>query len=217
MKEFDVADVIKEVRIAIDQNMSSETLIDIGDVDTLSIEDIIRSKIADAARVVELNAPSMLLDGGKAFGDSIGWNSEAGYGSGHIILPEDFLRLVTFQMSDWSYAVTQAITEEDPLYLQQHSRFPGIRGCPQRPVVAIITQPVGQVLEFFSCTAGEDVFVKRARYIPIPTIKEEKIELCEKLKPAIVYYAAYMTALSIGDETLASVMQKQCKEIIGIE
>ena len=46
--------------------LTSEALSGLGDVDTLSLEDIIRSKIADAARVVERAAPAHLLDSGRA-------------------------------------------------------------------------------------------------------------------------------------------------------
>lgn len=210
---YKITDLKREIRIALDQNMVSDQLLAVDDIDTLSLEDIIESKIIDAARVVESNAPSYLLDGGKAFAQSIGWKSRIGIGSGYTHLPDDFLRLISFQMSDWSYAVTVAITETDPLYALQSSRYPGIRGCPQKPVVAITTQPIGQVLEFYSCTGGSGVYVKRARYIPIRQIRNGDIELCEKLKPAIVYYAAYLTALSINQTDLATVLLNTCNEL----
>lgn len=212
---YQVADIVKDVRVCLDQNMVSDALAGIGDVDTLALDEIIESKIVNAAMAIESQAPVTMLDSGRAFGDSIGWDSEAGYGSGHIHLPDDFLRLLTFQMSDWDYAVTQAITEDDPLYAQQRSRFGGVRGNPQKPIVAITQQPIGLVLEFYSCTSG-DAWVKRARYIPIPRIRNGKIELCEKLKPAIVYYTAYLAALSISDTTLAASMLNTANTLAGI-
>ena len=106
-----------DIRIALDQNMTSDQLFDTGDIDTLSLEDIIESKIADAARIVENGAPRHLLEGGKNFGDSISWDSAVGYGSGRILLPDDFMRLVSFQMSDWSRPCTVAITEDARVYL----------------------------------------------------------------------------------------------------
>jgi len=211
--EYNVSDLKKEVRVALDKNMSSATLTSLGDVDTLSIDEIIESKIADAARLVENSAPVYLLDGGYPFATSIGWDSEPGYGSGHIVLPQDWMRLVSFQMSDWNQAVTVAISEDDPLYMQQRSRFPGIRGCPQKPVVALVMRPEGLVLEFYSCTAG-DVYVKRARYLPVPKIVSGKIDLCEKLKPAVVYYAAYLTALSVGSGDLAAALLNISNELM---
>lgn len=213
--EYNVSTLKTEIRIALDHNESSQPLSALGDIDTLTLEDIIGSKIADAARIVEASAPRSLLDSGKAFGDSIGWDGEAGYGSGHIHLPDDFLRLVTFQMSDWSYAITEAITDDSEAYAMQRSRYAGIKGSPQKPVVAIVQQPIGLVLEFYSSYSGDNAYVKKARYIPIPRIVDGKIDICEKLRSAVVYYAAYMTALSIGEGDLAAAMLKQVKDIIG--
>ena len=212
--EYNISDLKRDVRVAIDMNKVSTALSALGDIDTLTLEEIIESKIAPAARIVESGAPVYLLDGGYPFAVSIGWDSEPGYGSGHIVLPSDWMRLVSFQMSDWTHAVTMAITEDDPIYAQQRSRFPGIRGCPQKPVVALVMRPVGLVLEFYSCTAGADVYVKRARYLPYPKIVNGKIDLCPKCKDAIVYYAAYMTALSVGEGDLANLLLSQSNELL---
>ena len=211
---YDVEDIKREVRIAMDKYPGSEALIETGDIDSISIDEIIGSKIADAARIVEQQAPSHLLDSGRAFGESIGWNGQLkGYGSGYTHLPDDFMRLVTFQMSDWSRPVTEAITEEDPRYAMQTSRFAGVRGNPEKPVVAIVKYPIGLVLEFYSCTAGENVFVKKARYIPIPKVRNGEIELCEKLKSSIVHYCAYMVCMTIGEEQTATRLLKISNEL----
>lgn len=258
-----IENIKRDIRIALDQNMVSTQLISTADIDTLTLDDIIESKIEDAARLVMRDAPLHLLDGGKAFGESISWFSREGIGGGYIRLPSDFLRLVSFQMSDWSYPVNIAITEDHPLYPLQSSRYAGIKGNPQRPVVALSSQPIGLVLEFYSCSAGEGVYVKRATYLPIPKIYpvlvndkgkygslsavrsaypnggEEgdyvyvdgviyvwdkatsdwvlyiaEITFSEKLRPAIIYYAAYLTALSIGNGDLATVLLNTSKELM---
>ena len=49
--------VERDVRIAIDENKTSEQLISDEDIDTLSLNDIIRSKIVEAVRRVESSAP----------------------------------------------------------------------------------------------------------------------------------------------------------------
>jgi hypothetical protein len=216
-------DILKqEVRIALDQNRSSEALIVAADIDTLTVEQIIESKIEDAARVITRDAPVYLLDGGvslgKAEGDkqvySVNWFSRVGLSGGWIELPNDFLRLVSFQMSDWSRAVTTAITEDNPLYAQQSSRYAGIRGCPQNPVVALVSSKGGLSLEFYSCTAGEGVTVKKGEYIPMPKIANGDLAICEKLKPAVVYYTAYLVALTLGQADLAATMLNVSKELL---
>lgn len=214
--EYNVSDIVQEAKVALDENVSSAALAGLGDVDTLKLEEIIESKVVDAAMVIEQNAPAYMLDSGKAFGESIGWDGQPGYGAGYIHLPDDFMRLVCFQMSDWDYAVTVAITEDSPQYQMQRSRFAGVRGNPQKPVVAITSQPIGLVLEFFSCYSGENAFIKKARYIPIPRIKNGKIDLCEKLRRAVVYYTAYLAALSLGNGDAAAAMLATAKELAEI-
>lgn len=201
---FDVAEIVRDVRIALDQNNNSQPLLDTDDIDTLSLNELIESKIADAARVVILNVPNYLLEGGENLADSVDWDDEIGKGSGRIHLPDNFLRLVSFKMSDWSRSVSTAITDDHPLYALQSSRYPGIRGCPQDPIVAIVTQPIGQVLEFYSCTGGEHVYIQRARYIPIPKIVDGFVDICEKLRPATIYYTASLVAQTIGHADLAA-------------
>ena len=214
--EYLVENIIKEVKVALDENVDSSALSGLGDVDTLKLDEIVESKVVDAARIIESNAPAHLLDSGKAFGESIGWDGQPGYGAGYIHLPDDFMRLVCFQMSDWDYALTMAITEDSPLYQMQRSRFAGVRGNPQKPVVAITSQPIGLVLEFFSCYSGESAFIKKARYIPMPRIRNDKIELCEKLKPAVVYYTAYLSALSMGEGDAAAALLATARELAEI-
>ena len=194
--KYQVKDIIREVRVALDQNMSSAPLVELGDVDTLSLEEIIHSKIVDAVRSVELAVPHHLLDSGLPFGDSIAWNGQPGQSSGYILLPDDFLRLLAFQMSDWSCAVHDAITPADPRYALQSSRFPGIRGCPQKPIVAIVNRAIGKTLEFYSCTGGKDVAIKQALYIPMPKEQLGVIYIPELIKDAVVYYAAHLVAVS---------------------
>lgn len=214
--EYNISDIIAEAKVALDENVDSSALSGLGDVDTLKLDEIIESKVVDAARIIESNAPAHLLDSGRAFGESIGWDGQPGYGAGYIHLPDDFMRLVCYQMSDWDYAVILAITEDSPQYQLQRSRFGGVRGNPQKPVVAITSQPIGLVLEFFSCYSGENAFIKKARYIPMPRIRNGKIELCEKLRRAVVYYTAYLAALSLGDGDAAAALLATARELAEI-
>lgn len=211
---FGITDIVTSVKVALDENRNSASLIEEGDIDTLAMEDIIKSKIEDAVRTITLHAPHHLLEGGKTFGENISWESSVGYGRGYIYLPKDFLRLVCFQMSDWSYPIFAPITTDDPLYQRQFSRFPGIKGNPQHPVVALTPNREDLGLEFFSCTAGKDVYIKQALYIPIPKIVDEAIEISQKLKPAVVYYIAYLVALTLGEANMATAMQNISNELL---
>lgn len=187
---------MQDVRICIDQNMESDALIESGDIDTLALDEIIKSKILEAIQRVHMDAPNYLLEGGHNFGDAVYWRELE---SGWVLLPPDIMRLVVFEMDDWEQAVYQAISTDDPEYEKQRSRFKGIRGTAQRPVCAIAIRPEGRVLEFYSCKS-KNAQVSRAMYIPYPKIDEDNgVDICERCYNAVVYTAAGLTLLTCGE------------------
>lgn len=193
---FQIDKIMQDVRICIDQNMESDALIESGDIDTLALDEIIKSKILEAIQRVHMNAPNYLLEGGHNFGDAVYWRELE---SGWVLLPPDFMRLVVFEMDDWEQAVYQAISTDDPEYEKQRSRFKGIRGTAQRPVCAIAIRPEGRVLEFYSCKS-KNAQVSRAMYIPYPKIDEDNgVDICERCYNAVVYTAAGLTLLTCGE------------------
>lgn len=202
---YNVDDIKKDVRVALDQNMISTQLANLGDIDTLSLDDIIESKIVDAAKIAEAEAPISLIDNAVSLPvGTINWKSAVGVGMGEIDLPTDFMRLVIFRMSDWSRS-GKIITDTDPLYALQSSRFPGIRGNPQKPVVAICRYPTKLALEFYSSTAGSSVFVRQASYLAIPSVTEtdgkKTIDISTLCYRSVIYFAAYLTALAYFDDS----------------
>lgn len=193
---FQIDKIMQDVRICLDQNMESDALIESGDIDTLALDEIIKSKILEAIQRVHRDAPNYLLEGGHNFGDAVYWRELE---SGWVFLPNDFLRLVVFEMDDWEQAVYQAISTDDPEYEKQHSRFKGIRGTAQRPVCAIGIRPEGRVLEFYSCKST-DAKVSRAIYIPYPKIDEDGgVDISERCYNAVIYTAAGLTLLTCGE------------------
>lgn len=193
---FQIDKIMQDVRICIDENMQSDALIESSDIDTLALDEIIKSKILEAIQRVHRDAPNYLLEGGHNFGDAVYWRELE---SGWVLLPKDFLRLVVFEMDDWDQAVYQAISTDDPEYEKQHSRFKGIRGTAQRPVCAIAIRPEGRVLEFYSCKST-DAKVSRAIYIPYPKIDEDGgVDISERCYNAVIYTAAGLTLLTCGE------------------
>ena len=185
------------------------------DRDTLTLDEVIEQKIFDAIRYVLMNAPVYKIGSGKPFADiKVIWNRIKGIGSGYFLLPKDFLRLVSFQMSDWRVQVNTPITEDNPLYLRQKSMFRGVRGTPQRPVVALVNHSAGLCMEFYSCTDGENTFVKTMRYIALPRIEEGEcenyIEIPQDCYDAVKYYIAYLVATTFEMQS-AAVLAEQYK------
>lgn len=221
--EYSVSDIVNDVRVALDENVRTGSgivaqLEELGDPDTLTLDDIIESKVEDAARLVLENAAHWLLGEGIAIPGSLIVPRETGYVTGTMELPEDFLRLLTFKMSSWRMPVTVAVTEDSPLYEVQSSPYAGVRGNPERPVVAITHQGDGSsglLLECYSCTEG-DTLVK-ARYIAVPKVSGGKIVLPGKLYRAVVYRTASLTALAVKDGEAAAALLSTSNELAGIE
>ena len=206
---YNLEDIKEDVRIALDENQVSDNMMD---TDTLSVDDIIVSKIVEAVRDVHINAPTYMLEAGHNFADSICWDKKPGKGSGWTILPNDFMRLVSFRMSDWERPVYSAILPEDPAYALQSSRY-GVKGNRQKPVCAIVMRPQGRVLEFYSCN-GRDVHVSMAVYLPLPKIEDESIDICERCYRSVVYRCAGLAATSIERADKAEVLFKISNDLL---
>ena len=186
-----------------------------GDTDTLTLNEIIFAKLTDAVRLVELEAPAIMLESGHDICENGYKNVFIGKdGKGYIILPQDFLRLVAFRMSDWKRTVFEAITEHDPEYAKQSSKWKGICGNTEKPVVAIVRRAEGKVLEFYSCDSTA-VSVQQATYVPIPKIDENGgIDVSEECYRASVYRAAALVLASLGDANLATSMLEISKSFL---
>lgn len=204
-------DMAKAVRVAVDMNHSSTPLLVDDDIDTESFDEIIYAKLVDAVRVVEQEAPLHLLEQGHQFGgDNVNWTEN---GKGWLVLPDDFMRLVVFKMSDWKLSVSDAISQDDPLYLRQFSRWKGISGNPEKPVVAIVNRAEGTVLEFFSCN-DDTATIEQAVYVPYPKIDiDGGIDVSEKCYRAAIYRAASFALASIGDQ-LSTTMVELSKSLL---
>lgn len=223
--------IVRDVRVCLDENASGAALLASGDVDTLMLDSIIESKITEATDRVHSEAPYYLLEQGHYFGDNeeaitdgeghviipagevaIYWEDRE---SGHILLPQDFMRLVVFEMSDWERPVYTPITPADPRYARQHSRVKALRGTAQRPVCAIAVRPEGKVLEFYSCKS-EEATVTRAVYIPYAEIKDDGsgnvgVDISERCYDAVVYTAAALVLTTQGEPEKANVLFEKAK------
>ena len=128
--------ILRDVRIALNMNHSCQALIDEHDLDTLTLDERITSLVEPMACEVLMAAPLLDLGEGSPISDTVHWDHRRGHGAGTIILPPDFLRLITFRMSGWGRAAT-IIQTDDPRALWQHCPFPGVHGNPHRPVAFV--------------------------------------------------------------------------------
>lgn len=207
--EYKVEDMKADIRTAIDENRRSESLVLDGDTDTLSLDDVIEQKIGDAIKAVEMSAPARLLEGVSFAECKNTINQDL---SGYVTLPEDFMRLVAFKMSDWETGVYNAIAPSDAAYMYQKSRW-GIGGNWERPVCAVVPSGDSLKLEYYR-SRTTDAGIETALYRPYPAIKNGKTDVSEHLYKASVYMAAALTLMTYGDEAAAKMMTEQSNNAI---
>lgn len=201
-------EIMRDVRVCLDQNMTSEQLFQEGDIETLALDDIIKSKILEAVERVHGIAPVYLLEEGHSFGDAVYWGDQE---SGWVLLPQDFMRLIVFEMSDWERSVYEAISTSSAEYALQRQKIKALRGTYQRPVCAIGIRPEGKVLEFYSCKS-EEAYVSRAQYMPYPKIDADGgVDISERCYTAVIYTIAALVLTTYGEIEKASSLTELAK------
>lgn len=166
--DYTLQKIVRDVRLALNFDPAPSPAIETT-LEALDLDTLIRAKAVEAVRQAHLQAQPCQLECAQPFeptGLGIVWTSG---NAGWLALPADFLRLAAFEMSDWERPAGEPIDTDSMLYALQHSRFAGLRGSPQRPVVAIRRHSAGLVLEFYCCTSRE-AGIRRALYVPEPKI-----------------------------------------------
>lgn len=205
MEQIRIEELVEEVRITIDENREEYSYFH-NSSDNMELNEIIRTKLLDAIRFILESCPVSLLspiaitlpENGHIKNDD---------GTGAIILPEDFLRLVSFQLSTWNRAVVNVAEEGSNTYLIQRNRY--TRGTPIKPICVFSHNDKGKrTMEYF--TAGKDHegnvnhSIRGALYIPTPSIvnnteQGDSVYIPRLLRFAIINYCAGLTETSRGN------------------
>jgi hypothetical protein len=224
MKDYDINNIVRDVRITIDQNMSESALAGFGDTDTLALDDIIKSKIVDAAMLIFDNAPINMIGDAALCKNAMViykkvYNSDKSYYA-EIAVPSTFYRLVSFKMNGWKKSITDEdlIYPTDEEYAVQRSRIEGVRGCSERPILAYVPNidegDNEYCFEAYSCTNNDPYAFT---YLPLPMITDDnKISLPQELYKSIVYATAYLTAIAFNSDNQAMRLLSVAKQLAKI-
>lgn len=214
---YAVADILKDVRITLDQNQVESILA--ADDDTLELDDIIRKKITEAAMRILREAPLRMIDGTIALPEPVtieDADDEAQVSIRSVIrLPDDYLRLAIVRMSDWKTPLRVAILDTSDIYQTVTSEFDGIRPNEYRPL-AVETEDVdGPILELWG-SGDAEATLEQGRYIGQPRVRDGVLNFPKLLYPAIVNMTAALTAQAYKDNAAQSLMQLAV-EYMGIQ
>ena len=196
-----ITNIITDVKLALDENESASNVL-LADTDQLQMDALIRSKIIDAVRYIHQAAPISMVEGMSPSPLPTPGQVTGGQdGSCTVALPDDFMRLVIFQMSDWKRPVITPISDTDPLYAMQGSDYVGIRGGVKKPVAVLTTNIAGKkILEAYSSEGS----VAKLVYLPIPVISgvapNETVSICTQLYQPVIYHCAGLVAMTYKDE-----------------
>ena len=120
-----------------------------------------------------------------------------------VKLPEEFVRLVAFKMSDWTLPVTEALYSDNPRYRQQAN--PILKGTPNRPIVFICEG--GKSLEYFSSAA--DATVDKAQAFVVDSSKDL---YPEQLSNVIAWKTAELVLSAMNDAQAVQFAQNQIQQ-----
>lgn len=136
MENVSVESLKQQIRVALDENHVSTELTGLQDTDTLTLNEIIESKIEDAAEAVVRSASiDMIGDIAKQLDYPYVVSSQPPMCL-RMSLPSDFLRLIRFKVAGWSYAVHEVAEPTRETLMKLHSPY-GVLGTAERPVVTI--------------------------------------------------------------------------------
>lgn len=96
-----------------------------------------------------------------------------GDGTGSVLLPENFVRMIAFRMAGWQRDATHLYTTDDPIYRKQSN--PYLRGGVSNPVVVLC----GHRLNYYSLPKGAEHKIEKAEFltdIPVDLLDDVLID-----------------------------------------
>lgn len=208
MAKYAVDELVREVRVAIDENQAEEACLS-SSPEQLELDGIILSKLPEAAAWVALNCPLWMAGARPAEVQAADVASRAD-GTGSIRLPDSFLRFAGLKMKGWKRPVSVPFAEGSPEALRQAN--PHVRGNPSKPACVLARDAEGRpVAEYYSVGPDTAPEVERLLYVPKPEAKGGEMEIPGILKEAVVHCCAGMAEDARGNAAQAERFYASCK------
>ncbi|MBD5197298.1 MAG: hypothetical protein HDS89_07595 [Bacteroidales bacterium] len=164
-------EILGRVLKSIDEN--EEILVDkmSAGYESASVSELIRMLAPGTAEEVILAAEWGEIDEWLELDADVDWVEP---GRGEVELPEDFLRLMVFRMSDWRRAVRSTVDPGSGVYALRFTPGRHREGVRKAPMVALTGGEKRKRLEFIGST-DPGAYVERSGYLPRPQRSEEDV------------------------------------------
>lgn len=210
---YSISELVKEVKVILDRNQEKDTLLTPEDSDTLSQGELIESKLVDAAKIIEWNAPKEKIDY-RLTAEENGTTENIGsyfYRMEH--LPTNFWRLLNVSCKDWERNAT-IIIEDDERAKMVRNKW-RVCGTLEQPIAVVkMHEEGGSYVE--SYVMKEKDHLPKIIYLPMPKIESGNITLCTDIKDAILYMAASLVCVSLGDNDTAAGLRSVAYQLANI-
>lgn len=212
MESYAVSDLVKEIKVILDRNQESSALLTPDDSDTLTQGELVESKILAAAKITLMNAPSYKLESDVQ--QQSGTSKSIGIYYYHTVpLQSDMLRILSVSCSEWNVN-PEIITEDDSRCDMLGCKY-RVFGTLEHPIAAISRDSSkDRSIRFYVTKSSSATFY--VRYVKEPSISGSSISLPAGLKDAIVYMAAYLVCVSLGDMDTANNLVAIAYQLAGI-
>lgn len=206
--------IVREVKVILDQNQNSEELLNDGDIDQLTTDELIGQLIGMALERVYTLAPmGILADVAKEY-EGVTWDNDCDKYAQVADVPDDYLRLVYVKLQGWDKGVTSFVEEEDALYSEYRSSYAGIRPTADDPGVAIVysEEDGGLKIQCYPKTGKNGV----VKYVSksITEDKNGEYGISGLAYQGFLYTVANLFYVSLGLDNMAKMMSDEASQAL---
>ena len=199
-----LAEVKLKIRTILNET-GSEDSFSLISVDTVKLDDYIKSVIPDAVRfVTSQNIPDLYLPVESVSSATV--NSEDGCSV--VVVPSNFMRFLSCRFSGWKREVQEIGDKE--AYKANHN--PITRAGVNKPECVYANTSSGKVIECFP--SGTLSYFRYVKSVSIPTNDSETLAVSERILESICYAAAYLVYSIFENVTAAEAMKKISLELL---
>ena len=175
--------------------------------DSIGIDRYIRAKMPEAIRLVLMSVSPGMVEAASFDSGLLPQKNQDG--SGKVLLPGNWMKMVSFKMKGWNRPVTEFLAEEDPLAARQQNLF--LRGGSNKPVCVVGHTSEGSLaLFYYSLPAYVRVHeIEQALYLPEPQESDGGYDFPRQLMPEVCYMCAALVYDILGRPDMSAIMKER--------